>query len=215
MILLQQNKKGRGPGKKCHARNYDAQQASKALKITHIMCRLSRLLPKIFSFFFCCGNKIHSELWMCSQQAAIVISLLLILSILQATCAFLIPPSMPVLKTFLAPGASAAVCHTHFSLLKRTAFSTICKDASSGKREKRDPFDVPRPDPSILVSARPAKEQQQVFFAALAVVSAGTALAVQLLSGIEELLPYGWFAAWRDYTWPVPLGETFLACFLF
>jgi hypothetical protein len=25
MILLQQNKKRRGPGKKCHARNYDAQ----------------------------------------------------------------------------------------------------------------------------------------------------------------------------------------------
>ena len=98
--------------------------------------------------------------------------------------------------------------HTHFSFLKRTP----CKDASSGKR---DPFDVPRPDPSILVSARPAQEQQQVFFAALAVVSAGTAVVVQLLSGIEELLPYGWFAAWRDYTWPVPLGETFLACFLF
>ena len=74
---------------------------------------------------------------------------------------------------------------------------------------------MPRPDPSILVSARPAKEQQQVFFAALAVVSVGTALVVQLLSGVEELLPYGWFAAWRDYTWPVPLGETFLACFPF
>lgn len=142
-----------------------------------------------------------------SWQAAIVISLLLILSILQATCAFLVPPSMPVLKNLFAPGTSAAVRHTHFSVLKRTP----CKDASSGKR---DPFDVPRPDPSILVSARPAKEQQQVFFAALAVVSAGTALVVQILSGIEELLPYGWFAAWRDYTWPVPLGATFLACFL-
>jgi hypothetical protein len=30
MILLQQNKKRREPGKKCHARNYDAQEAGKA-----------------------------------------------------------------------------------------------------------------------------------------------------------------------------------------
>jgi hypothetical protein len=33
MILVQQNKKRRGPRKKCHARNYDAQEAGKTLNI--------------------------------------------------------------------------------------------------------------------------------------------------------------------------------------
>jgi hypothetical protein len=42
-----------------------------------------------------------------SRHSPIVISLLLILSILQVTCAFLVPPSMPVLKTLFAPGTSA------------------------------------------------------------------------------------------------------------
>jgi len=82
---------------------------------------------------------------------------------------------------------------------------------SSGEAAKKDPFDVPRPDPSVLVSSKPAAVQQQTFGAILGILAVGTVVCVSLLSGIEGLLPDGWFAAWRDYTWPVPLGLIFAA----
>ncbi|KAL7531519.1 hypothetical protein ACHAWF_003803, partial [Thalassiosira exigua] len=53
--------------------------------------------------------------------------------------------------------------------------------------------------------------QQDAAFAISGGIVVGTILAVQLLSGLEDLLPDGWFAAWRDYTWPVGLGFIFVA----
>jgi hypothetical protein len=50
MILLQPNKKRREPGIKCHAENYDAQQADKALNMTHhvpLRQTVAELRPKI------------------------------------------------------------------------------------------------------------------------------------------------------------------------
>mmetsp|Transcript_24221 Transcript_24221/g.42433 ORF Transcript_24221/g.42433 Transcript_24221/m.42433 type:complete len:268 (-) Transcript_24221:408-1211(-) len=68
-----------------------------------------------------------------------------------------------------------------------------------------------KPDPSILISAKPGSEQQDAVFAISAAVVGGTIIFVNLLSGLEYVLPDGWFAAWRDYTWPLGLGLIFTA----
>eukprot|EP00578_Thalassiosira_sp_NH16_P031525 CAMPEP_0181078406 /NCGR_PEP_ID=MMETSP1071-20121207/1470_1 /TAXON_ID=35127 /ORGANISM="Thalassiosira sp., Strain NH16" /LENGTH=270 /DNA_ID=CAMNT_0023159721 /DNA_START=119 /DNA_END=931 /DNA_ORIENTATION=+ len=68
-----------------------------------------------------------------------------------------------------------------------------------------------RPDPSVLISARPGSEQQDAVFVISAAIVGGTFIFVYLLSGLENLLPDGWFAAWRDYTWPFGLGIVFTA----
>lgn len=73
------------------------------------------------------------------------------------------------------------------------------------------PADFERPDPSILIAAKPGPEQQDSVFAISAVIVFGTIIVINLLSGVENLLPNGWFATWRDYTWPLGLGLIFTA----
>jgi hypothetical protein len=73
------------------------------------------------------------------------------------------------------------------------------------------PPPITRPDPSVLISARDGATQQNAVFAITAGIVLGTCICVSLLSGVETILPAGWFAAWRDYTWPAGLGLIFAA----
>ena len=52
-----------------------------------------------------------------------------------------------------------------------------------------DPFDVPRPDPAILVSAK-SDTEQQIWFGGISVgLTLGTCLLVSVLSGLESIFP--------------------------
>lgn len=82
--------------------------------------------------------------------------------------------------------------------------------ANEGDKQNT-PVAVQRPDPSILLSARDDNTQRLGFFVIFASVLLGTAGFVQVLNGLELILPSGWFAAWRDFTWPIPLGLIYSA----
>jgi len=73
-----------------------------------------------------------------------------------------------------------------------------------------DPFDVPRPDPSILVSAKGDEEQRLWFVGIGAGLVVGTAVLVALLSALEAALPENWFGALGNAN-AVPLGLVFAA----
>ena len=63
----------------------------------------------------------------------------------------------------------------------------------------------------MLLSAKDDATQQLVFGGICGGIAVGTALCVAGLSGLEAALPAGWFGAWRDFTWPLPLGLIFAA----
>jgi uncharacterized membrane protein len=76
--------------------------------------------------------------------------------------------------------------------------------ASSGRR-------TGEPDPSALLSGQSATVQKVGVVAILATLAAGTVASIQFLTFLETILPTGWDAAWRDYTWAVPMGLIFCA----
>ena len=77
--------------------------------------------------------------------------------------------------------------------------------------EDADIADIPRPNPSILVSAMEPSQQKLAVGAISAGILLGTSIIVSFLGFVEDILPFGWFDLWRDYTWPLPLGLIFVA----
>jgi uncharacterized membrane protein len=69
---------------------------------------------------------------------------------------------------------------------------------------------VERPDPEELLSAKDGATQKVGIAAIVAALAFGTYLSVQALTVLEQLLPSGWFDAWRYYTWTFPMGTIFL-----
>ena len=71
--------------------------------------------------------------------------------------------------------------------------------------------DVPPVDPSVLIAAQDEQSQRVAISAIAAGLFLGTVLVVNALTLVEDILPIGWFDAWRDFTWPIPLGLIYTA----
>uniref|UniRef100_A0A7S4RUE0 Uncharacterized protein n=1 Tax=Ditylum brightwellii TaxID=49249 RepID=A0A7S4RUE0_9STRA len=94
---------------------------------------------------------------------------------------------------------------------KSITFHSSLKTEDDIATEKKSVEDIPRPDPSVLVSAMDDQKQQLAVAGVSAFLLVGTVVVVNFLNLVEGVLPTGWFALWRDFTWPLGLGLIFSA----
>jgi uncharacterized membrane protein len=74
-----------------------------------------------------------------------------------------------------------------------------------------DPLTTPRPDPTVLISAKELPVQRVAFVGIVGALALGTALSVAALDAVEGLLGTENFALGARLLLPVPLGLAFAA----
>lgn len=122
------------------------------------------------------------------------------------------PLKMLAMLLTLSPAAAFAPSGMRAHLLDRAMdlSATAVSPLGQSPSMKVDPFDVPRPDPAILISAKSDDEQKLWFAGINGGLLAGTAVLVSLLTALENVLPPGWFATLGNLN-TVPLGLIFVA----
>jgi len=103
---------------------------------------------------------------------------------------------------------STAICFTYpISVPLHDAISRVPLKSKSARTfnykmqtDPVDPFDVPRPDPSILISAKPPEEQKLWIAGISGSLLVSTSILVAIVSSIENVLPSGWFGFFGNST---------------
>jgi uncharacterized membrane protein len=96
-------------------------------------------------------------------------------------------------------------------IVKPIRYATRISSEGNKKTLSTPPAIVPRPDPSVLLSAQEDSMQRVGFVSIVATILAGTVIGINIMTAIEYVLPDGWYAAWRDWTWSLPLGIIYTA----
>jgi hypothetical protein len=138
-----------------------------------------------------------------------LVSLVLGLAILSTGYAFQASSVKPLIASPTSCLSSPTTLASFFSNKGSNNNNEQQATLSSSSSSVTMPKVVEKPDPSILIAAKDDNSQKLAIAAIVASLGLGTFLLIYLLSVIESILPDDWYANWRDYTWPVPLGLIF------